>query len=302
MRILITGGTGFIGLNIVKALMAKGHELVITGHDAEQKIDGFSGTFLHTGFLGIDWSTLGRFDVVYHQAAINDTTFLDREDMFRNNVAASEELFRQVIKNGCRHIVYASSTAVYGDVPAPYREEGPTRPLNPYAESKLALEKVAQRIAKEHPDAVIVGLRYCNVYGPGESHKGKRSSMIYQLARQMMHRRPRIFFDGEQKRDWLYVKDCVRANLLAAEAKESCVVNCGSGMATTFNELIRILNKELGTDWKPEYFENPIRDRYQDFTLCDMSAAKEKIGFVPEFDIEKGIAAFKRSGALTALR
>lgn len=299
MRILVTGGTGFIGSNLVKELMGQGHDLVITGHDAEQKIPDFKGKLLKPDFVGIDWDALGKFDVVYHQAAINDTTLMDREVMFKNNVEATKKLFTAVVRNGCKRIVYASSTAVYGDVKAPYKEDGPTNPLNPYAESKLAVDDFVKGFAQKHDKITIVGLRYCNVYGPGESHKGKRASMIYQLGQQMTTKRPRIFHDGEQKRDWIHVKDVVRANLLASEAKESCVINCGSGTATTFNDLISFLNKAMGTEWEPEYFENPIKEMYQDFTQCDMTMAKEKIGFVPEFSVEHGIKDFFDSGFLT---
>lgn len=90
--------------------------------------------------------------------------------------------------------------------------------------------------------------------------------------------------------------DVVRANLLALEARESCIVNCGSGRATSFNDIIKILNRTLGVNRTPEYIENPYADRYQSFTQCDMSLAKEKLGFVPEFDVEKGIADYYRNG------
>lgn len=299
MRILVTGGTGFIGSNIVRELLRLGHDVVITGHDAEQRLPEFKGKYLQPGFLGIDWDAIGKIDVILHQAAINDTELLDGREMVRANVDSSIALFEYAAKNGCKNIVYASSTAVYGGEPAPYRE-GVTalKPLNPYGESKKMLEEKAAAFAKAHPDIAVVGLRYCNVYGPGELHKGKRASMIFQLARQMKEKNPRLFKSGEQKRDYIYVKDVVKANLCAMRAKESCVVNCGSGSATTFNKLVEILNKTLSTDRAPEYIENPIADRYQNYTECDMALAKEKIGFVPEFGIEKGIVDYAQSGML----
>ncbi len=150
----------------------------------------------------------------------------------------------------------------------------------------------------ENPDIRVVGLRYCNVYGPGEAHKGKRASMIFQLARQMREKDPRLFKFGEQKRDYIYVKDVVTANLKAAEAGESGVVNCGSGAATTFNALVEILNRNLGTERRPEYIDNPYEAAYQNHTECDMAQAKRLIGFVPEYDIEKGIADYASTGKL----
>lgn len=298
MRILITGGTGFVGSNLVKHFMKEKHELIVTGFDAEQALPGFKGKLLHPSFIGIDWEAIKNIDVVFHEAAINNTVLLDENEMFRANVESTKVLFTKLYEGGCRRFVYATSTAIYGDAPAPYKEDQTCNPLNPYAVSKIKMEQWIREFLVEHPDAIAVGLRYCNVYGPGESHKGSRASMIYQLAQQMKTKNPRIFKWGEQKRDYVYIKDVVHANLLAAQAKESCVVNCGSGSATTFNDLIKILNKVMGINRTPEYFDNPYVGRYQDYTECDMSSAKKKIGFVPQYSIEKGIKDFFESGSL----
>lgn len=294
MRVLVTGGTGFIGSNIARHLMEEGHEVVITGKDGEQHLQADVKDDLYD----IDWDKLGKFDIIFHEAAINDTTEMDRELMFKENLHASMKLFEFAARTGCKRIVYASSTAAYGDAPAPYKEDMKMNPLNPYGESKMELDKAAMDFAKKHPDMVIVGLRYCNVYGPGEDHKGKRASMIYQLAQQMKKGNPKLFKHGEQKRDHIYVKDLVRANMLAAEAKESCIVNCGFGKATTFNRIFEILNDLMGMDRKVEYIDNPYKDMYQDYTECDMSLAKEKIGFVPKYPPEEGIKDYFESGSL----
>jgi len=298
MRTLVTGGTGFIGSNIALELIKQGHDVLITGNDSERQIKGVK-KYLQPSFVGLNFDSIGKIDVLFHQAAINDTTNMDKTEMFRANVDSSKKLFEYVIKNGCKQIVYASSTAIYGDSPAPYKENKTLlNPLNPYAESKIALENVAKGFNKKYPHVVFVGLRYCNVYGPGENIKGKRATMIYQLAHQMKLGNPKIFRDGEQKRDYIYVKDVVKANLLASRTKESCIVNCGYGKATTFNELIIILNRILGTNIKPEYIDNPYVGKYQEYTECNMSLAKKITGFAPEFDIEKGIEEYYETGLL----
>src|SRR3989344_2543278 len=120
--------------------------------------------------------------------------------------------------------------------------------------------------------------------------------MIHQLANQILRGNPKIFKDGEQKRDYIYVKDVVRANILGLAAKESGIYNCGFGKATTFNEIIKILCGVLGKKRKTEYIDNPYARSYQDYTLCDMSLAKEKLKFVPEFDISRGIKDYFKSG------
>lgn len=297
MKVLVTGGTGFVGSNIVMHLLGKKHDVFITGTKCEQEIPlPQQKRFATLEELEASGS---RFDIVFHQAANNDTTLLDREKMFKENINFSKRLFDFAIANHCKRIVFASSTAIYGDAPAPYKEDGHINPLNPYAESKKQVEDLAMALVKEHPDVVFVGLRYCNVYGPRESHKGRRASMIYQLAQQMLKGNPRIFKYGEQKRDYIYVKDVVAANMRASEAKKSCIINCGLGRATSFNELVQILNKVLGTSRRPEYIENPYSGRYQDHTECDMSLAKRMISFVPKYSVKRGIEEYYRSGCLT---
>ena len=298
MKYLVTGGTGFIGSNLVSRLERDGYEVAITGTNGEQRLKGFKGIRLASHFSELEFNFLSNVDVIFHQAAINDTTSEDRESMFRVNVSDSMRLFQNAIRSGVKHIVYASSTAVYGDAPAPYIEDKTTpNPLNVYAESKLALDEKAMQLAEGNPDVTIVGLRYCNVYGKGESHKGKRASMIYQLAQQILERNPKIFKYGDQKRDWIYVDDVVAANLSAAQSRESCIVNCGSGQAVTFNRLIEILNSAFGTEKKTEYFDMPpsLNGKYQNHTECDMTLAKEKIGFVPRYSVEAGIRDFHKA-------
>jgi ADP-L-glycero-D-manno-heptose 6-epimerase len=122
--------------------------------------------------------------------------------------------------------------------------------------------------------------------------------MIWQLAQQMKTRNPRIFKHGEQKRDYIFVEDVVRANLAAAASGKSGVYNCGYGAATTFNELIDILNQVMGTSREPEYIDNPYAAAYQSYTECDMTATRDSIGFIPKIDIRKGIEEYFKSGFL----
>lgn len=300
MKCLITGGTGFIGSNLALHLIREGWDVAITGHDAEQQLPGFNGKYLQPGLIGIDWDEIGTLDVLFHQAAINDTRLMDRREMLHANLESSKKLFGFVVDQGCKRIVYASSTAVYGTLPAPYKESGPFDLNTPYAESKKMLDDFAMEFAQQHQDVTVVGLRYCNVYGPRENHKGKRATMIYHLAQQMIKGNPRLFKYGEQKRDYIYVQDVVQANVLAAKVQESCVVNCGFGKAVPFNELVEILNEILGTNRKAEYFDNPFKGTYQDYTECDMTLAKEKLNFVPRVDIRTGIRNYYESGFLVA--
>ncbi len=299
MRILVTGGTGFIGSNIALSLLKEGHDVVVTGSMHERALPELAGKILYTGILGIDWDRVGHIDAVFHQGALSDTRIYDRSEMLRSNFETSKAVFAYAAEHGCTHITYASSTAVYGVLPPPYKESGPVAPINVYGESKALLDEYAMTFAKEHPALRVVGLRYCNVYGPGEAYKGKTSTMIYQFAQQMLRGNPRLFAHGEQKRDYIYVKDVVQANMRALEAKENGIFNCGSGTATTFNDIVNILNSTLGLSRTPEYIENPYStSEYQSYTECDISEIKDKLGFTPAFDITSGIQDYHQSGLL----
>lgn len=298
MKCLVTGGTGFIGSNLALHLQELGHEVIITGNESEQPLPEFKGKRLYPGLTGIDWKQIDGIDAVFHQAAINNTRMMDRREMLHGNLGASLHLFRHVAEQGCRRIVFASTTAVYGRNPSPYKEEGPFDLNTPYAESKKLLEEAAWDIQMEFPGLVTVGLRYCNVYGPRENHKGSRSTMIHQFAGQMVKGNPKLFKYGEQKRDYIYVKDVVKANLCSLEAPESTVVNCGSGRATTFNRIVEILGEVTGMIRTPEYIDNPFEGNYQNDTTCDMTKAEKSIGFVPSYTIENGIKDYFESGWL----
>jgi ADP-L-glycero-D-manno-heptose 6-epimerase len=137
-------------------------------------------------------------------------------------------------------------------------------------------------------------VRIFNVYGPRETHKLKAASMIFQLYAQMKGgRRPRVFKSGEQKRDFVYVKDVVAETIAGLGAPKTGVYNAGSGKARSFNDIIAILNRELGTDLEPDYFDNPYAF-YQSYTQADMSRAQRDLKFSPQFTLELGIADYVR--------
>ena len=216
--------------------------------------------------------------------------------MMRNNVETFRALLDWATETQAR-VVWASSCSVYGRGPVPMKESQPPDPLNVYAFSKVAMERLAGRYQKKlaHP---IVGLRYSNAYGPGEHHKGKLASMIHQLAGQMRDgRRPRIFRAGEQKRDFVYIDDVVQSNLKAMAAKHSGVYNAGAGRSWSFNEVVSELNHALSTDLQPDYFDNPYGFT-QDWTETDQALAKQKLGYEPQYDLRRGIEAYHESGKL----
>ncbi|MGC9081162.1 ADP-glyceromanno-heptose 6-epimerase [Sulfurihydrogenibium sp.] len=299
-NILITGGAGFIGSNLALKLQRDypDSKIVI--------VDDFSSANFKNlkGFKGIvyacDVSTDEIFfklddfkpDVIFHLASITDTTVTDQEYMIRRNVDGFKNILEFAYDNESI-VVYASSASVYGNVKehVPLKEDREKSPENVYAFSKYIMDNLAQEFA-EKTSLKVVGVRYFNVYGPREAHKGKFASMIYQLYLQMKSgQRPRIFKWGEQKRDFVYVKDAVDATILATKAPKSTVYNVGSGEATSFNDVIKYLNLALGTNFEPEYFDCPY-DFYQEYTQADMTKIKEELGFVPRYSIQRGIKEY----------
>ncbi len=290
MKALVTGGAGFVGSNLAQALIERGTDVVLldnfsSGHF--ENLADIKADVISEDIAGMDWERFPKFDVIFHQQAITDTTVADQKWMLNQNTDAFRKLLTFAVKNQIP-LVYASSAGVYGNEPSPQREAGSLRPLNIYGYSKLQMDRLAE-IAFRESKSPITGLRYFNVFGPKEKHKGKVASMIYQLAEQMRAgKRPRIFESGEQKRDHIYVKDVVSANLRAWDARKNGVFNVGTGLATSFNRLIEIINQVLGTHLEPEYFHNPY-SFYQNHTEADPNLAAQKINFKAEWRIEDGI-------------
>ncbi len=298
---LVTGGAGFIGSNLTLALQEKYPAARLTVVDDFRSGDfknlrGYRGDFVAADLSTLDWSAQFSgeiFDGIFHLASITDTTVHDQFPQVHDNVESFRRLLRFAQPPRTR-IVYASSAATYGAASGVNLEIHDAAPTNVYAFSKVIMDNLARRAVADAPDWKIVGLRYFNVYGPREAHKGVPASMILHLSRQIREgRRPRIFKHGEQKRDFVYVKDIVQGTLRALEAKESGIYNLGSGQARSFNELIAILNKSLGTNFEPEYFDNP-HAHYQNHTEADLTNVRQSLGYDPQFTLEEGVADYMR--------
>ena len=300
--IIVTGGAGFIGSNLIEALNARGDSVILV---VDRSADYRNLANLRISDLmppdefrhAIERDALPpRIEAIFHQGACADTTCDDRAYMMDNNFAFSKEILHFAVARRIP-LVYASSAAVYGAstafAPSPENE----RPLNLYGVSKLAFDNHVREVVASS-ESVVAGLRYFNVYGPRELHKGKMASMVYQLYRQLRaSRRARLFAgtdgyaDGEQRRDFVFVGDVVRVNLALAERSRSGIFNVGTGQSRSFNEVANTIITRIGTgaiEYVP--FPENLSGRYQSFTQADVSGLRDA-GYSEKFSsLEDGIA------------
>ena len=301
LNLLVTGGAGFIGSNLVLELQEQFPIARLTVIDDFRSGDfknlaGYRGDFVAADLATLDWERQfgdEKFDGIFHMASITDTTDHNQFRQTHDNVESFRHLLRFARRNKTR-VVYASSAATYGSATSASSESSSAAPSNVYAFSKAIMDNVARCAAADDKDWVIVGLRFFNVYGPREAHKGVPASMIYHLSRQMTAgQRPRIFKHGEQQRDFVYVKDIVQGCIRGFEALKSGIYNLGSGTARSFNDLVQILNNTLGTNFEPEYIDNP-HAHYQNFTQADLTKVRDALGYEPQYTFEEGVADYMR--------
>lgn len=308
--IIVTGGAGFIGSNIVRGLNARGIDDIIVVDDLSN-----GHKFVNLSGLRIaDYLDMERFrelladasrpvlpdiTAVFHQGACSTTTEWDGRYMMDNNYQYSKELLawcasRQV------PFLYASSAAVYGGNESFVEEEGAEGPINVYGYSKWQFDQYVRRHGAAHKSQVV-GLRYFNVYGPREQHKGSMASVAFHLDLQLREKGVVKLFegshgydDGEQRRDFIHIDDVVAVNLWFLDNPGiSGIYNCGTGKSQTFNDVARAV---LGWHGKGRLdyiaFPDHLKGAYQAFTQADLTALRACGCDVPFRGVEEGVRAY----------
>ncbi len=314
MLYVVTGAAGFIGSRLVAALNRRGITEIVAVDNLPRggELRSLAGKRFRD-YLRHD-EFIERFDgameAVFHEGACTNTMVYDRRLMMESNFEFSRRLLDRC-QSARVPLIYASSAAVYGGS-REFREEPQCeRPLNVYGESKLLFDQEVRRRLPQ-ASAQLAGLRYFNVYGPDEAHKGVMASMAFQARRQLRETgKVRLFGgsggygDGEQRRDFIYVDDAVAVNLWLLEHRGvSGIFNCGTGRAQSFNELAAaVINAERGTCLAPrelaakgliEYIAFPqgLMEKYQSFTQADLSRLRAA-GYGGEFmTVEQGVSAY----------
>ncbi|MDY6776619.1 MAG: SDR family NAD(P)-dependent oxidoreductase [Candidatus Nanohaloarchaea archaeon] len=298
MKALVTGGAGFIGSNLALELVERGHDVRVLDdlylgtvenlEPARDEIDFMEGDVRDRDTVR---QACRDVDVVFHDAARSSAP-MHKEDPVEGadvNVLGFINVMEEARNGDVDRVVYASTSSMYGSVDPPHSENMGEKPVNLYSASKMSRELYAE-VYHTLYDVDVVGLRYFSVYGPRERSKGRFANLVSQFMWKMMDgERPEIWGDGSRTRDFTYVKDIVRGNILAAESGVSGeVINLGTGEETRMDELVDKLNRELGTDIDPEFVENP-QEYPVERTKADSSKAEKLLGWEPEVDIDEGI-------------
>ncbi|MCP1392897.1 MAG: SDR family oxidoreductase [Methanothrix harundinacea] len=289
----ITGGAGFIGSNLAEAL-ADGNEVVVVDDlsaGRRENLAGIDVELLEGSILDLDLLR-GAFegcDCVFHQAAVASVqrSVEDPISTSRVGVEGTLNVLVAARDSGADRVVFASSAAVYGDSPIlPKREDMRPEPKSPYAASKLAGEGFCLAFNEVY-GMRNVALRYFNVYGPRQDPASEYAAVIPKfVSAYLAGKAPVIFGDGVQTRDFVYVQDVVRANILASEGSVPGVYNIASGTRMSLNELSGLVKKITGSELEPIYSEaraGDIRD-----SVADVGCAEE-IGHSPKYTMEEGL-------------
>ncbi len=296
LKILITGGAGFIASNIADEYVRLGHSVTIIDDLSAGSLNNLSGKcrFYNTGLLGGELDKIfktGRFDVINHHAAqINPRlSILNPIADAETNILATLRLLQLSVKYGIRKFIFASSGgAVYGEqLFFPASETHSLNPISPYGISKLAIEMYLAFYKKFHK-LNYVALRYSNVYGPRQSSKGE-SGVVSIFCRQILSgKAPVINGTGRNTRDFVYVKDVVSANVKALNFRGSDVFNISTGTETSISRLTGLITKNLNS--KIPVKHAPAVSGEQRRSVISFKKAEKILGWRPVYGIEDGLA------------
>lgn len=312
-RVLVTGGAGFIGSHIVDELLNKGFETYIIDNLSSGNLDNLKenvyNPMLH--FIRGDISQikdllkdLKDLDVVLHEAGLSSVADSVRnpEKVFDSNVASSMKVMDFCLDSGVQKIIFASSSAVYGDTPTGILKENQIcRPTSPYGASKLSIENYLHGYWKTY-GLKYVSLRYFNVYGPRQPSNGY-SGVINVFAKSLVNNRsPVIYGNGLQTRDFVNIMDVVYGNMLSMESNNAVgeIINIGTGVPTTILDLVKFINKVLEkNEIYPVFAEACTGDIVH--SVSDISSARNLLGYIPRINLQKGLENFIKAYYSTLL-
>lgn len=298
--IIVTGGAGFIGSNLIAGLNRAGHNDILV-------VDNLTNAAKHLNLNRVQFSDyldkedlfdalpdLGVVDAIFHQGACSSTTETDGRYMMRNNYQYSKRLLQYALRQ-CVPFLYASSASVYGDGDDGFAETPECEyPLNVYAFSKFSFDNYVRRILPS-ADSQVLGLRYFNVYGPQENHKGSMASVAFHLFHQAKDGQSMRLFEGSEGflRDFVFVDDAVDVNLHFFRTGASGIFNCGTGQARSFLDVgntMRDLVGDAALESIP--FPDHLKGKYQAYTQADLESLRAAGYERPFTSLDDGLARY----------
>jgi len=292
MRVLVTGGAGFIGSNLVEELV-KEHEVVVLDNFHTGSRENLQGMEDKVELIKDSCANLlsrdMRVDAIYHLGIPSSAPMYKKDPLLIGEAIDGMVNVLEVAKRDGIKVVFASSSSLYNRLQPPHREDMQIKVTDYYTEARLWMERLAELYSSLY-SVKCIGLRLFSVYGPKEGAKGRYANIISQfLWRMREDGSPVIYGDGSQTRDFIFVKDVVRAFILAMESSiDYGIFNVGTGVSYTFNEVVETLNRKLKKEIKPTYVKNPIKN-YVMHTLADTTKAREELGFEARYSLEEGI-------------
>ena len=290
MNILVTGGSGFIGRNIVKVLKEQGNT-VGTLDVKEKNSNADYHIMSDVRNLNTVLKALNGIDYVFHMAAVTSPPEFENltGEGYEVNVTGTYNVLAASQAQGVKRVLIASSSSIYGSITKPVSEEKlPKRYENFYPLTKRINEMTSEMFRDYGLE--VIALRYFNTYGTGENSKGAYSSVIWKFIEDIRNgKRPVIYGDGKQSRDFIYVRDTAIATVLAMKnGKPWEAYNVGTGLSANFNTIFNVIKTEMKFEGEAEYVSNPLKS-YQNFTQADMTKTKADLNFSPSYDVRKGV-------------
>ena len=305
-KVIVTGGAGFIGSHLAEELLRQGYIVTIIDDLSTGRMENMQSLLSksHVDFVSGSITDLGLLRklfkgacFVFHQAALPSVPRSVENPLSSHavNVTGTLNVLLAARDTGVKKVIFASSSSVYGDTPTlPKREEMIPSPRSPYAVTKLAAEHYCQVFTQVY-GLVTACLRYFNVYGPRQNPDSQYAAVVPRFIKNISGGEPPVIFgDGEQTRDFTFVRDVVAANIFAAEADVVGVFNIGSGVNTSINELANLIIDIIGSDIKPIYRDFRLGDIRH--SLADISKARTW-GYEPKYNLRQGLLeTIKRFG------
>jgi len=294
-KILVTGGAGFIGSNLIKNLLRDGHKIIVIDNLTTGSSDNLKTVRKEIKFIRssvgkvLSTKELKGIDGIFHIGIPSSSPLYKKDHQLVSEAISDFISILELAKREKCKMVFASSSSVYNGNKIPYKETQPVFVKDFYTEARYAMERLS-RLYYDFFGVKSIGLRFFSVYGPGEESKKNLANLVSQFLWEMKkNKAPIIYGQGKQERDFTYIEDIIRGLKMAMDSKIDCdIFNLGTGKYHNLNQLVEILNKVLNKNLPAVYVKNTVKN-YIDRQMADTNKAEKILGFKAKISLEQGI-------------